>query len=386
MRILCFFSLALPLLAAGSPQFAEHSIATDLRGGYQVVSADLNGDGKPDLIALGSGMSDLVWYENPTWQRHVLASGFTQLINCAVIPAAPGAIPDILVASGFAQVPAQSPGKVALLRHNADPRGPWTLQEIDQLTTSHRLRIADIDGSGKPVVIDQPLVGPKATPPDFRDQTPMVYYRPGEWKRQFISDGNSGVVHCIYPFDWDGDGRDEILTASFVGIDLFKLGKDGKWTRTELAKGDPSPWPKSGASDVAVGKLGATRFLTSIEPWHGNQVVTYTQKDGQWARHVIDSSFQDGHALLTADLDRDGRDEIVGGFRGRGRSVYIYTADDATGENWTRTTLDDGGMGAASCLAADLNGDGRLDIACIDSTRLKWYENQGASPAATQPK
>lgn len=63
--------LVLPLLAAAPPvAFVEHTIATDLRGGYQVVVADLNHDGKPDVIALASGMSELVWYENPGWQRH----------------------------------------------------------------------------------------------------------------------------------------------------------------------------------------------------------------------------------------------------------------------------------------------------------------------------
>ena len=33
-------------------------------------------------------------------------------------------------------------------------------------------------------------------------------------------------------------------------------------------------------------------------------------------------------------------------------------------------------MGAAACAIADLNKDGRPDIACIDSTRLKWYEGR----------
>jgi hypothetical protein len=69
------------------------------------------------------------------------------------------------------------------------------------------------------------------------------------------------VVHGIYIVDWDGDGRDEILTAGFTGIHLHKLGKDGHWSRTEIAKGDPAPWPKSGSSDVAVGQVGKRRFL-----------------------------------------------------------------------------------------------------------------------------
>ena len=34
-------------------------------------------------------------------------------------------------------------------------------------------------------------------------------------------------------------------------------------------------------------------------------------------------------------------------------------------------------MAAAACAVADLNGDGRTDIACIGSAtaNLKWYEN-----------
>src|SRR3981189_1584986 len=59
--------------AAGTTEFVAHEISTGLRGGYQVVIADLNKDGRPDIIALASGVPDLVWYENPGWQRHVLA-------------------------------------------------------------------------------------------------------------------------------------------------------------------------------------------------------------------------------------------------------------------------------------------------------------------------
>jgi molybdopterin-containing oxidoreductase family iron-sulfur binding subunit len=46
--------------AAEPARFAEHTIATGLKGGYQVVVADVNHDGKPDLIALASGMPELV--------------------------------------------------------------------------------------------------------------------------------------------------------------------------------------------------------------------------------------------------------------------------------------------------------------------------------------
>jgi len=385
MPRLCLLCLALPLWAAAPPAaFSAHAIAADLKGGYQVVAADLNGDGKPDLIALASGMSELLWYENPGWQRHVLASGLSGMINCVVLDAPKGAIPDIVLASEFSQQAARSLGKVSILRHNGDPRLPWTVQEIDRLSTSHRLRLADIDGSGRRVVLNAPLTGAQAVAPDYRDPAPLVFYRPGEWKRQFVSDQNSGIVHCIFVTDWDGDGRDEILTASFGGIHLFKLAKDGLWSRTEIAKGDPSPWPKSGSGDVAVGRLGAARFLAAIEPWHGNQVVIYRQSGRQWARHVVDATLVDGHTVLAADLNADGLDEVVAGFRGQGASVYIYSAAGPAGDHWSRSALDSGGMAAASCAVADLNADGRPDIACIDATRLKWYENLG--PAQLAPR
>jgi hypothetical protein len=340
-----------------------------------VVVADLNRDGKPDLIALASGMPELVWYENPTWERHVIAGGLSRMINCAAIDVDGDGIPEIVLASEFANQAKDSPGVVSLLRHNGDPRQPWTVTEIDRLTTSHRLRIAKIDG-GKPVVINAPLTGSKAEAPDYRDQTPLVYYRTGEWKRQTIGTENSGVVHGVWIIDWDHDGRDEILTAGFGGIHLFKLGKDGRWSRTEIAKGDPAPWPKSGSSDIAVGMLGKERFLASIEPWHGNQVAIYRERDGKWQRGVIDDSLVDGHTIVTADLNGDGLDEVIAGYRGKGRSVHVYYPD---GERWTRTVLDDGGMGAAACAVADLNGDKRIDVVCIGSAmaNLKWYENLG---------
>jgi FG-GAP-like repeat len=357
-------ALALPLIAAQPARFEEHTIATGLRGGYQVVVADLNHDGKPDLIALASGIPELVWFEGPTWERHVLVGGQNRMINCAVVPAAGDPIPDIVLASEFANVAKQSPGVVSVLHHNGDPRQPWTIREIDRLPTSHRLRIARIDG--ETVVVNAPLTAADAEPPDYHGRTPIVYYRPGEWKRHLLSDANEGLVHGIFI-----DGAD-ILTAGFEGIFRFHPGKNG-WTRTEIAKGDPAPWPKSGSSDIALGH----GFLAAIEPWHGNQVVVYNPK-----RTVIDDSLVDGHTILTADLNGDGSDEIVAGFRGAPHSVYIYYSDAG---KWTRVPLDNGGMAAAACASTDLDGDHRPDIVCIGTAtaNLKWYRNveQALPPA-----
>src|ERR1043166_8480005 len=128
--------------------FAEHTIATGLVGGYQVVVWDINHDGKPDIVALASGLSELAWFENPGWQRHVLIGNIARPINCAAWDIDGDGIPEIALAHEFSNNPAQSVGVVSLLKHKGDPTLPWEMTEVDRLSTSHRLRWADIDGSG----------------------------------------------------------------------------------------------------------------------------------------------------------------------------------------------------------------------------------------------
>ncbi len=373
--------LLLPLLlaAAPPPAFREHLIAGDLKGGYQVVPFDVNRDGRVDLIALASGMPDLVWFENPGWQRRTLARGLNRMINLAAC----AGMEEIVVAHEFANVPKNSIGVVSVLTPGTDRTQPWSVREIDRLTTSHRLRCAKIDESGKPVVINAPLAGAKADAPNYRDHAPLVYYRPGEWKRVTINEANEGVVHGIFITPWLGPKRpDCVLTASFLGLHAHCLeAGSGNWTRTQISAGDPAAAPKSGSSDVAVGRLGRARFLAAIEPWHGDQVTIYREAKGVWTRKMIDRSLVDGHTIVAADLDGDGRDEVIAGYRGAGRSVHIYSSKDKRGETWEKTVLDSGGIAAAACVALDLNGDRRVDIACIGSatTNLKWYENTGAA-------
>lgn len=357
-------------------RFTEHLIDTGLTGGYQVVVTDLNHDGKPDIIALASGLHELRWYENPGWQKHVIVSGISQPINAAAWDVDGDGIPEIALAYGFSTVYANSVGNVVILSHNGDPREPWSSREIDRLPTSHRLRFADIDGTGKKVLVNFPLIGPHAEAPDYRDRTPLMMYRPGAWKRETIAD-DSGVVHGILPIAWNGDMRESVFSGSFSGV--FQLRFDhGAWTRTKVLDGDPSPWPKGGASEIVVGNVGRERFLATIEPWHGNEIVVYRQSGGTWKRHVIDDTIRDGHTMVVGDFDGDGRDEIIVGERAGKRSVYVYRLADAAEDRWTKESLDDGGMAAAGCAVADLNGDKRPDVVCIGTAtaNLKWYENR----------
>jgi hypothetical protein len=204
-----------------------------------------------------------------------------------------------------------------------------------------------------------------------------VYYRPGDWKRNLISDAEEGILHGICVTDWFGDGRDELLIGSFLGVHVYRYQPNSEWSRTEITRGAPGAWPKTGTSDVAVGRLHGTRFLAAIEPWHGNQVVLYRQSpgaasEGAWNREVIDTTLLDGHTILTADFDNNGSDEIVAGCRGKPYGVYLYEFRNG---KWNREVIDSGEMSAAACAIADLDGNGHPAIACIGSAthNLKVY-------------
>lgn len=344
-----------------------------------MTPVDVNGDGRIDLIALATGMNELVWFENPSWARRVLMRHVDRPINLAARDIDGDGIPEIVLAAGWSNVAKNSPGVVWLLHSGGDPRQPWKAREIDRLPTSHRLRAAYWDG---PVFVNAPLIGANAEAPDYRGLTPLVFYRPPAWRREEISSENQGVVHGLEILDWDGDGREDALTASFEGVHWFHRSASGSWVREKIVAGNPSPWPQSGASDLAVGRAGGVRFLATIEPWHGHQVVVYQAQNGAWQRRVVDDQHPELHALRVADLDGDGDDEIIAAVRGPLRRVLIF---DRVENAWRRHILDDGGIAAADCGVADVNRDGKPDIACIGSAtaNLKLYENLGR-PSAPQ--
>jgi hypothetical protein len=367
-----------PSRLAPPANFATHEIATGLTDGYQVIAADINHDGKPDLVALASGLPELVWYENPSWKRHVIAGGFRGLINVAAADLDGDGIPELAVAYGFSTRPDQSSGDVAILTHGADVTQPWTIRVIDHVPSAHRLRWYT-DRDGQRWLINAPLAAATAGPPNYDGVTPIYAYRAPNFVRESLPSEESGVVHAVEPRGAPFCDAC-LLSAGFAGIHQYDHSTGG-WTHSLVARGNGAPVPNGGSSEAAVGRLRGSNafFLASIEPWHGNQVVIYRPtSSGTLSRQVIDTTVVDGHTLVTADVDGDGADEVIVGQRGGSRSLWIYAAN-RDGTDWTRTTIDNGGMAGAGCVAVDLNGDSRIDIACIGTAtaNLKWYENLG---------
>lgn len=367
------------VVSAAGTRFRVHAIGGELKSGYQVIAADLTRDGRKDLIALTEGMQELVWFEAPDWTRHVLIDGVRNMSSMAAHDIDGDGIPELALGHFFSGRPVAQPGLVSILRHAGNPRDRWAMTEIDQVPTVHRLRWMDVDGSGRRLLVNGPMVNPFEPEVGIANAVPVYLYRPDDWRRETLTEVPHGYLHGLTVTDWYGRGPHDLLTASSLGIHVWRRQPSGTWTGDLLTAGNPEPWPRAGSADVVVGRTPARRFMAAIEPYHGNIVAVYVERGGTWQRRVVDDSIVTGHAIAVADFDGDGRDDVVVGFRGQGHRLYVYTADDDSAERWTRHVIDDGGMAAAGCIAEDIVGDVRPDIACMGSStsNLRVYENLG---------
>jgi hypothetical protein len=382
-----------------SVQFSTHLISDQLRGGYSVAIADVNHDGKLDLIPVGAGGNELAWYENPSWERHVMLNDKKAMLWASAADIDGDGIPEFALLSDFGQDPKTSKGSIWVLKSVGDPKAMWKSYAVDAVPTAHRVTWADLEGNGKKEIVMAPFVGLKGwEDPKYKDNVPLLYWRvparlDDPWKRETVDDTLYGVVHHLHATKWTPGKRDELVIAGFDGIVLYTPSGSGaklKFDRKVLAKGDePRDVPGAGgvtkgSNDIYQIHIKGKRFLAAQEPWHGDEIVVYSEKGGQWQRSVIFKGLVQGHEMAVGDFNGDGRDDIVAvDVTNRGRptpaSVHIFYSEDDTGTHWRHELLDENMMAGSGVAVADVNGDGRPDIVAISGNSAKYYENLGVT-------
>jgi hypothetical protein len=397
----------------GFVKFRPQEIEKELKVGYAVVVTDVNGDGKPDIVVVDTDR--VVWYENPSWRRRTIIENLkdpetraviekkTEPDNVSIAPVdidGDGKI-DFVLASGWTnRFDEKKPSSLQWLRRGKTLDEPWEVHPIPcDEPTVHRVRVADLAGDGKPQIVVAPLMGKDASRGgNFMDGKPvkiLAYKIPadpvkGPWTPEVL-DQSLHVVHGIAPVPRFRQAGYDLLAASYEGVTGVTRDQAGHWVKFALGEGNQrTPLGVRGSSEVKVGTLREARFLATIEPFHGNQVVVYTPPTDKakmlWDRKVLDEHLRCGHAVWCADLDGDGSDEIIVGVRESPTKgdlftekcgVRIYRCQDTNGIRWQRLLLDEGGVAVEDLTVADLDGDGRPDIIAVgrQTGNLKIYWN-----------
>jgi len=369
--------------AADLPKFRHVTIDDQVKIGYGTAIADMNGDKKPDIILCDA--RNIAWYENPSWEKHIIVENLTTPRDHVCI-----AVRDIdgdgkaEIAAGAQWNPGRWPrtaksGAVFYLIPPADRTQKWTPVQLEHEPTTHRMRwFATPTGKFDLVVLPLHGRGNKGGKGD--GVRTLAYHMPsdpkGSWGTTLL-DGNMHMSHNFDVAEWDGDQANEMLLGGLEGVFLLNSAKDGTWSRRQISN-NPTGEVRQGAG--AEGK----KFVTAIEPMHGNQLSIYTAAKGKklWDRNVIDDSLDQGHALATGDFMGSGSDQIVVGWRGTRRTgkvgVKFYYPTNEQRSEWKSMLVDDNEMATEDIRIADLNADGKIDIVAAGraSHNLKIYFNE----------
>jgi hypothetical protein len=179
-------------------------------------------------------------------------------------------------------------------------------------------------------------------------------------------------MHLTHNFDLIPDGNKELLAVvGKEGLKIFEY-RAGKWSLKD--------WPIKpyGIGEVRQGNYGKQKFFAAIEPMHGNNVtVTVNTK-----RIVLDSTYNQGHALACADVLGAGHQQVIAGWREPDRNgktgIKIFDPADANWSTWKSAWLDEGGIACEDLAIADLDADGKLEVIAAGraSKNVKIYWNR----------
>lgn len=386
--IACLCSTTVCFAADQRPVFKAQTIDDAVEIGYGTAIGDVDGDGKPDVIL--ADKKEFVWYQNPTWKKHVIAENLTERDNVCIAARDIDGDGKVEIAVGGQWNPGDTlnSGAVFYLVAPTDRTQLWEAIPLPHQPVIHRMRWVKLAKNRFALVVS-PLHGKGNKKGDDAGVKLIAYEKPAnpkdKWKLTVIED-TLHVTHNLDPAQWNPNTEaEEILYAGREGAMLLSYDK-GQWKTEQFPLIE-------GSGEIRLGRLTPTsRFITTIEPLHGDKLVFYqadhhkqdqkTQRTSILNRQILDDNIKAGHAIATANLFGNDSQEIVAGWRTPNKDqkvgVKVYWATDTSGKNWKSAWIDENGMACEDIRLGDLDGDGRIDIVAAGraSHNLKIYWNK----------
>src|SRR6185503_16002769 len=248
-------------------RFKAVDVDTKVEIGYGVAVADVNGDRKPDVLLADKNL--IVWYENPSWTKHIMAEKLTTLDHvCLAAQDLDGdGKCEVAVGAGWNPGDTLNSGAVFYLIAPADRTQKWDPVQLPHEPTVHRMRWAK-NGRNTFELVMVPLHGRGNKPATGEGVGVKIlaFQKPANardpWTTEVLDD-SMHKAHNFDPVQWDDDPAQELLVGGKEGVFLLDRASP-KPVMTQLSGAEDG-----GAGEVRAGKLrGGKRFFATVEPMH----------------------------------------------------------------------------------------------------------------------
>ena len=186
LLLLPLLASSIPSLFAGvppPPRFEAVDVDTKIEIGYGVTVADVNGDRKPDILLVDKNV--VVWYENPSWSKHIIAEKLTELdhVCIAAMDLDGDGKCEVAVGAGWNPSDTLNSGAVFYLIAPADRSQRWEPVKLPHEPTVHRMRwIRNSAGNFDLVMVPLHGRGNKPATGEGEGVKILAYHRPSNPK------------------------------------------------------------------------------------------------------------------------------------------------------------------------------------------------------------
>jgi hypothetical protein len=348
-----------------------------LDGGANESTAitDVNKDGRLDIV---SGEN---WFEAPDWRKHrfreiPFQNGYIDDFSNFALDVNGDGYPDIVACAWFGKKLSwyENPR-----RHDGESSSTlWKEHLIETGFNFEMMVMVDIDNDGKAQEI-LPNYGSSGEIAWWELSEPRAS---GEWTRRSVGKvPEVRGLHGVGAGDVNGDGRLDILTAH-GWFEAPANPRTGAWTFHPDFKLLP---PRGQCSPIYVQDVnGDGRNDLVYGAGHSYGVFWLENTGSSWIPHAVDDSWSQAHALTLADLDRDGKLDIITGKRylahdidpGAYEPLGLYWYRLNSNGTYVKHVLDFGTKtgGGMQIPVTDIDGDGDLDLVAPGKSGLFFFE------------